>query len=77
METVSSTEGSWVITLPGEADEGALRRAGTGTLIEEDGVPLHLPVVPEPRKRPQPEVGVIEKSLEEEHRSVRVRIELN
>ena len=56
-------QGAWVITLPGEADEGALRRAGTGTLIEEDGVPLHLPVALEPLTRPQPVLKTIEKSV--------------
>jgi len=38
-------------------------RAGTGTLVEEDGVPLHLPVVPAPLTRPQPEIKTIEKSV--------------
>ena len=58
----TSLEGAWVITLPGEPDDGAAGRAGTGTLIEEDGVPLHLPVVPAPPRQPQPEVEVIERS---------------
>jgi len=42
-------------------------RAGTGTLIEEDGLPLHLPVVPAPSRRPQPEIKTIEKSVPKNH----------
>jgi uncharacterized membrane protein len=59
----SPAEGSWKITLPGEADPGVAGRAGTGTLIVEDGLPLHLPVVPAPARRPQPVFETIEKSV--------------
>ena len=56
-------EGAWVVTLPSDPEPGVPGRAGTGTLIEEDGLPLHLPVIPAPSRRPQPEIKTIEKSV--------------
>jgi hypothetical protein len=70
-------QGAWVITLPRDPDPGAPGRAGTGTLIQEDGVPLHLPVVPAPHKRPPPVRKTIEKSVPQKNRIGRVRVELN
>ena len=59
----TSGEGAWVITLPSDPEPGVPGRAGTGTLVVEDGVPLHLPLVPAPVRRPQPEVKTIENSV--------------
>jgi hypothetical protein len=53
-------EGSFVATLPGEADEGALLRAGTGSFVEGDGAPLRLPAVPKSPRRPRPVIKAVD-----------------